>query len=321
MPSKIQLDENLWFLYVCLQKSDFKTIDFNAVGEATGLKAPAARMRYTRLRRHIVDGTLIGTHGTPFQGGPERGAQSQGKRKKNSRGTLKEEEEGPDFIQTRSGICIERRPKSELEASDEYETDSDDERDEMPLAKRRTASDVRGQVKGEKKPALDAGESLAKGPTTPEEGVSQRDPAEPTMLMDLTPTSPRPKVEEHSEALPDTPAATPATRAGVGSPNSVATNVPNQTQPSLELSAAKKTQQSGSKTSPPTPNGSHAIHTTQAPPSSPANPQSGSAAPPSPQAHPIKAEDKDMSSELLVKEEVEDRKIPLHILKAPGAVA
>jgi|ERR1700733_9865475 len=26
MPSKIQLDENLWFLYVCLQKSDLKSV-------------------------------------------------------------------------------------------------------------------------------------------------------------------------------------------------------------------------------------------------------------------------------------------------------
>jgi hypothetical protein len=26
MPSKIQLDENLWFLFICLQKSDYKTV-------------------------------------------------------------------------------------------------------------------------------------------------------------------------------------------------------------------------------------------------------------------------------------------------------
>jgi hypothetical protein len=26
MPSKIQLDENLWFLYICLQKSDLKSV-------------------------------------------------------------------------------------------------------------------------------------------------------------------------------------------------------------------------------------------------------------------------------------------------------
>ncbi|PVH80402.1 hypothetical protein DL98DRAFT_571923 [Cadophora sp. DSE1049] len=66
MPSKIQLDENLWFLYICLQKSDLKAIDFNAVGLATGLKSPAARMRYTRLRRQIESGSLNTGHGPGF---------------------------------------------------------------------------------------------------------------------------------------------------------------------------------------------------------------------------------------------------------------
>ncbi|KAL5330202.1 hypothetical protein ACEPPN_003727 [Leptodophora sp. 'Broadleaf-Isolate-01'] len=63
MPSKIQLDENLWFLYICLQKSDLKAIDFNAVGLATSLKPPAARMRYTRLKRQIESGALNAAHG------------------------------------------------------------------------------------------------------------------------------------------------------------------------------------------------------------------------------------------------------------------
>ena len=38
-------------------------------------------MRYTRLRRAIESGSLIGTHGTPFQGGSEKNAQAQNKRK------------------------------------------------------------------------------------------------------------------------------------------------------------------------------------------------------------------------------------------------
>ena len=38
-------------------------------------------MRYTRLRRTIESGTLIGTHGTPFQGGSEKNVQTQKKRK------------------------------------------------------------------------------------------------------------------------------------------------------------------------------------------------------------------------------------------------
>jgi hypothetical protein len=41
-------------------------IDFQAVAQATNIKPPAARMRYSRLRRQIEDGTLIKTHGTAF---------------------------------------------------------------------------------------------------------------------------------------------------------------------------------------------------------------------------------------------------------------
>ncbi|KAI9822832.1 MAG: hypothetical protein M1826_000411 [Phylliscum demangeonii] len=121
MPSKIQLDENLWFLYICLQKSDYKAIDFNAVGEAASLKPPAARMRYTRLRRAIESGTLIGTHGTPFQGGHERTTEAQRKRKKTGLdGGVKEEKAPVDddelgVMCTRSGSRIGRAIKTEAE--------------------------------------------------------------------------------------------------------------------------------------------------------------------------------------------------------------
>ncbi|KAL5349277.1 hypothetical protein ACLOAV_005567 [Pseudogymnoascus australis] len=64
MPSKTQPSETLHFLYTCLQNSDYKTIDFSAVGAATRLNPPAARMRYTRLKRQIESGTL---RGRPFQ--------------------------------------------------------------------------------------------------------------------------------------------------------------------------------------------------------------------------------------------------------------
>lgn len=57
-------------------------IDFNAVGEITKLKAPAARMRFTRLRRAIEDGTLIDTHGKQFQGSADKTVEAQKKRKK-----------------------------------------------------------------------------------------------------------------------------------------------------------------------------------------------------------------------------------------------
>ncbi|KFX92360.1 hypothetical protein O988_07306 [Pseudogymnoascus sp. VKM F-3808] len=131
MPSKIQLDENLWFLYICLQKSDYKNIDFNAVGAVTHLKAPAARMRYTRLRRQIESGTLIGTHGTPFQKG---GGEGRGKRKRGATGGGElDDEEGV------MGREVKAENKSSVDGDDgdavEERVSSDDE---TPLAKRTT---------------------------------------------------------------------------------------------------------------------------------------------------------------------------------------
>ncbi|OBT71195.1 hypothetical protein VF21_09800 [Pseudogymnoascus sp. 05NY08] len=148
MPSKIQLDENLWFLYICLQKSDYKNIDFNAVGEVTNLKAPAARMRYTRLRRQIESGTLIGTHGTPFQRvGGEKGGEGGGKRKRGEVGGGgegdDEEEEGEEgmgevVVGKEGGEVVKMEDKS---SSDKYDSDTLPERDsedeeEAPLANR-----------------------------------------------------------------------------------------------------------------------------------------------------------------------------------------
>lgn len=54
------------------------------MGEVTKLKAPAARMRFTRLRRAIEDGTLIDTHGKHFQGSADKFANTRKKRKKPS---------------------------------------------------------------------------------------------------------------------------------------------------------------------------------------------------------------------------------------------
>ncbi|KAL1969693.1 hypothetical protein VTN77DRAFT_8246 [Rasamsonia byssochlamydoides] len=53
MPSKVQPDVNLWFLYVCLQKSDYKTIDFHAVSKATNSSPSAVRRRFARLKKQI----------------------------------------------------------------------------------------------------------------------------------------------------------------------------------------------------------------------------------------------------------------------------
>ena len=57
-------------------------------------------MRYTRLRRAIESGTLIGTHGTPFQGGGNKTAQPEQKRKKLSDGS--DEEPTPARKRTKS---------------------------------------------------------------------------------------------------------------------------------------------------------------------------------------------------------------------------
>lgn len=52
------------------------------MGDATNLKAPAARMRFTRLSRAIKNGTIVGTQGVPSQGSPDKNARTQKKRKR-----------------------------------------------------------------------------------------------------------------------------------------------------------------------------------------------------------------------------------------------
>ncbi|KAI9842632.1 MAG: hypothetical protein M1837_006999 [Sclerophora amabilis] len=146
MPSKIQLDENLWFLYICLKKSDYKAIDFNGVGDVTGLKAPAARMRYTRLRRAIESGTLIGTRGTPFQSSAERIVDAQKKRKRSPHiSPLKEEATEPEqedmgVLETRSGSRFSRNHPTEPYTMDDMGSDEDSD-DDLPLAKRSSSAE------------------------------------------------------------------------------------------------------------------------------------------------------------------------------------
>ncbi|KAL4958037.1 hypothetical protein BDW69DRAFT_179984 [Aspergillus filifer] len=55
MPAKDLPDPNLMFLYLCIKHSDAK-INYEAVGEAMGLKVPAARMRFARLKEKIESG-------------------------------------------------------------------------------------------------------------------------------------------------------------------------------------------------------------------------------------------------------------------------
>jgi len=115
-------------------------IDFNAVGEVANLKPPAARMRYTRLRRQIEGGTLMGTHGTPFSRPLEKLSDHLGKRKRlernnNEQGSLVEH----------SNSCAAKVVgdiEPDNSKSEQFETDSfesDDSGDDVPLAKRRAA--------------------------------------------------------------------------------------------------------------------------------------------------------------------------------------
>lgn len=145
-----------------------RQIDFNAVGRAAALKAPAARMRYTRLRRQIESGTLIGTHGTPFasSAASEKIAKRKRSCEKENKKTVKapeekEKDDGDDVdaegemddeVVGGSGVML--REETETKVKKEEESDgfrseghfedgeSDDtvswsSEDEVPLAKLR----------------------------------------------------------------------------------------------------------------------------------------------------------------------------------------
>lgn len=97
-------------------------IDFNAVGDATKLKPPAARMRYTRLRRAIEGGTLIGTHGMPFQSGPEKVVEVRKKRRRLLQRAYTEEVEDPEPLVTHRESPIVRMEKVEDGLADQYDS-------------------------------------------------------------------------------------------------------------------------------------------------------------------------------------------------------
>ncbi|KAI9373662.1 hypothetical protein BJX61DRAFT_541520 [Aspergillus egyptiacus] len=60
MPANTLPDPSVMFLYLCMINSDYTKINFEAVGAATGLKVPAARMRWTRLKKNIESGMVDG---------------------------------------------------------------------------------------------------------------------------------------------------------------------------------------------------------------------------------------------------------------------
>jgi hypothetical protein len=118
-----------------------RQIDFNAVGEATNLKPPAARMRYTRLRRQIEGRTLIGSHGTSFFGVAERTVDTRQKRKK----SWKDEDNMERPLRTLHIKAESAKVKAEEEhAPGNFEMpNGSDSEDDKPLAKIRYGINVR----------------------------------------------------------------------------------------------------------------------------------------------------------------------------------
>lgn len=103
-------------------------------------------MRYTRLRRQIESGTLIGTHGTPFPSDKvvEKNAEAGRKRKrpsqsKGSRGDGDDEGLEKDGstkrAKSKSVIKKEGNWSDGFESSGESGSEFEDSEDEMPLAK------------------------------------------------------------------------------------------------------------------------------------------------------------------------------------------
>ncbi|KAK5103468.1 hypothetical protein LTS08_002883 [Lithohypha guttulata] len=71
MPPKLQVDESLAFMFICIEAS-MSRLDFKAIGIACDLQPAAARMRYTRLKKALEAGVFKGailTQG-PVQSNP-----------------------------------------------------------------------------------------------------------------------------------------------------------------------------------------------------------------------------------------------------------
>jgi hypothetical protein len=100
-------------------------------------------MRYTRLRRQIESGTLIGTHGTPFLSSSPH-PEKQGKRKRVD--GAKGEEESEEEIGVKRELWKKEGKESKVkeETGSEFESSGSesegwDSDDEVPLAKLRKA--------------------------------------------------------------------------------------------------------------------------------------------------------------------------------------
>lgn len=114
----------------------------------TKLKPPAARMRYTRLRRAIESGTLIGTHGTPFQGGADKTTDARRKRNKRSDDS---DEESASVIRTPISGRLPLESGSSKGVPDSDDTARESESDDMRRTKkqRRTSKTPSKAIKSE----------------------------------------------------------------------------------------------------------------------------------------------------------------------------
>lgn len=113
----------------------------------TKLKPPAARMRYTRLRRAIESGTLIGTHGTPFQGGADKIVEARRKRNKIS----DDSDEGASVFRTPTSGRLAQESESSKGVPDSNDTAQESDSDDVPRVKkqRRTSKALSEVLKSE----------------------------------------------------------------------------------------------------------------------------------------------------------------------------
>ena len=74
-------------------------------------------MRYTRLRRAIESGTLIGTHGTPFQGADKIGDKIADAPKKRKKSPAASDEQDSPIAQKHANVRESRKSKSSISPS------------------------------------------------------------------------------------------------------------------------------------------------------------------------------------------------------------
>lgn len=113
-------------------------------------------MRYTRLRRAIEGGTLIGTHGTPFQGGAGKVVEAGKERKKLLHSTQTEKIDDVEPLVTRRGSHIMRKEKVENGSGDLYDTLMPTDDEKASSLRRKARARKRDMDVDEERPDLSA---------------------------------------------------------------------------------------------------------------------------------------------------------------------